>query len=562
MTLFTLKPYLLKHNYLGAQYARDMRLHAVKDGKAEAFNRRSSMALSRSYSHSDVHVLDDKDSPRHNLPIHHTDKFMDTQAHTHTKTHTQTHTLLTDFASLGTHISLISLSVFFSFAISLVLRVLEIRWEIRYPLFSGMRLFKVTMCVAVVYMLVMTKYSHIRFNKDWFMRLCGLLLEWIVVAALGKAYPPLPILQSGAGSNHFLTCMLFVCTCATWNMLCLGMLAPHLFPNYWFDRALPLTGDSMGRAYTGLLFVRVLDPGMESPVPAAFAAKLMLFFIPTSGAKTAIVEGLVRKGGIGITLTVCTLVVVVWVVIGLTYFRHPRELAKLEKNEGVSSGVSTGGDSEEGGEATPLVGSNNASTLSNRSGKYRPSILSIDDGDMGMANRCNVPSSILTVKQVEAVTMLLPPPQRTKSWVLAYSLREHGSLLSTLLSNTLVYKDVPCLVVIEDSWGYVFGGYISPGLQDKKSYYGSGESFVFSVIPTIQAYKWTQKNNFFVLSHTEGLAMGGGGEGFAIQIDDELDTGVSNHSDTYDNPTLSSNEFFKCLNVEVWVLDMVEGVTV
>eukprot|EP01031_Cornospumella_fuschlensis_P024600 gene24600-29719_t len=559
VTLFTLKPYLLKHNYLGAQYARDLRMHTVKDGKAEVFNRRSSLALKRTVSHGDVHVLDDRDSPRH--VIHHTgNRFADPEP---PKAHPQPQAISTDFASLGTHISLISLSVFISFAISLVLRVLEIRWEIRYPLFSGMRLFKVTMCVAVLYMLALAKFSHIRFNQDWFMRLCGLLLEWIVVAALGKTYPPLTTLNSGAGSSHFFMCALLVLTCATWNLLCLGFLAPNLFPNYWFDRALPLTGDSMGRAYTGLLFVRVLDPGMESPVPAAFAAKLMLFFIPTSGAKTAIVDGLVRGGGIGVTLVVCSLVVVVWVVIGLSYFRHPRDLAKMEKDEGASVNVSTTGETDENGESTPLVGGNaNASTLSNRSGKYRPSILSIDDGDVATSNRCSVPSSILTVKQMEAITMMLPPPQRTKQWVLSYSLREHGSLLSTLLSNTLAHKDVPCLIVIEDSWGYVFGGYVASGLQEKKSYYGSGESFVYSVIPTLQAYKWTQKNNFFVLSHAEGLAMGGGGEGFAFQVDDELDTGVSNHSDTFDNPTLSSNEFFKCLNVEVWVLDMVEGVTV
>jgi len=50
--------------------------------------------------------------------------------------------------------------------------------------------------------------------------------------------------------------------------------------------------------------------------------------------------------------------------------------------------------------------------------------------------------------------------------------------------------------------------------------------------------------------------MGGGGDGFSIQLDDELDTGVSNRSATYSNETLSSSEFFKCLNVEVWVLDI------
>jgi hypothetical protein len=49
--------------------------------------------------------------------------------------------------------------------------------------------------------------------------------------------------------------------------------------------------------------------------------------------------------------------------------------------------------------------------------------------------------------------------------------------------------------------------------------------------------------------------MGGGGDGFAFQLDDELNTGVSNRSDTFRNPQLASNEFFKCLNVEVWTTE-------
>lgn len=49
--------------------------------------------------------------------------------------------------------------------------------------------------------------------------------------------------------------------------------------------------------------------------------------------------------------------------------------------------------------------------------------------------------------------------------------------------------------------------------------------------------------------------MGGGNGGYAFQLDDELDTGVSNCSATFSNPILSSNEFFKCLNVEVWTLE-------
>ena len=113
------------------------------------------------------------------------------------------------------------------------------------------------------------------------------------------------------------------------------------------------------------------------------------------------------------------------------------------------------------------------------------------------------------------------------------------------------------VIVVQDSWGYVFGGYIAHALETKAFYYGNGESFVFSIngLSTPTHYKWTGQNNLFIVSDHNCFAMGGGGSGFAFQLDDELDTGVSNCSATYNNGQLSSSEFFKCLNVEVWLLE-------
>jgi hypothetical protein len=47
----------------------------------------------------------------------------------------------------------------------------------------------------------------------------------------------------------------------------------------------------------GLLFARTLDPAMESPVPAAYAYKLMLFFIPSSGGKNSVVSIVLARHG-------------------------------------------------------------------------------------------------------------------------------------------------------------------------------------------------------------------------------------------------------------------------
>jgi hypothetical protein len=111
------------------------------------------------------------------------------------------------------------------------------------------------------------------------------------------------------------------------------------------------------------------------------------------------------------------------------------------------------------------------------------------------------------------------------------------------------------VIVIEDSWGYIFGVFVSHALENKGDYYGNGESFVFTVAPETQKYKWTGANTNFIISNSKTLVVGGGGEGFALQLDDELDTGVSSRSATYENQQLSSGEFFRCLNCEVWNLD-------
>jgi hypothetical protein len=44
-------------------------------------------------------------------------------------------------------------------------------------------------------------------------------------------------------------------------------------------------------SWVGLLTVRAVDPGLRTPVPLAYAYKMMLFFIPASGGKNAIVVG-------------------------------------------------------------------------------------------------------------------------------------------------------------------------------------------------------------------------------------------------------------------------------
>lgn len=66
---------------------------------------------------------------------------------------------------------------------------------------------------------------------------------------------------------------------------------------------------------------------------------------------------------------------------------------------------------------------------------------------------------------------------------------------------------------MKDLDNYVFGGYLSEGLKMTSGhFYGSGETFLFTFLDQKKCilYRWTQINNHFVLSDSDGIAVGCG----------------------------------------------------
>lgn len=685
--MFTFRPYFIKQGWLGVDYSKDYTTGAAAHlqsgtGQAEAFlratNHQSSLhnmqtipsyprhqlhgRISSSRSFNDIQqqqqpglvattpgVLELESSYLSTPSIHTTS--ITTSPTIKTKTFSfddditlYNNTLLnntnnntnikernTNQASLGAHLSLISLTAFLSFGLSLVLHLIEIKLSISNHWLSGIRMFKLSMCCALISMIFILQNTKIKFNKEWFMHICGLMLDFLIIASISKSYPKKTLLIE---KTQYILCSVFVFICLLWNIFCFLYMAKKLFPNFWFERAVTLAGDSFGHSYTGLLFIRTLDPSMESPVPASYAYKLLLFFIPSSGAKQTILLTSLKTQGPWAALFTSIFVTFAWLILFDSYFR--KRFVKEKSMEFTING-SSGGDSEEleglmqnpGGDIGLSAENNEVEmirTTAGSSGKRQRNVVNpsssntfealltaaaegemrdaeaaIDTTTGNTTSRSNIEnnrdvaehmelynnnnnsesmllvrnsslnstynvhtsdnSSIINQAQMNIIASFLSNSNALKTWQLTYSLRQHGASLTTLLSlNSKKTRSgqtmlVPCIVIIEDSWGYVFGGFISPTIENKTAYYGNGESFVFSILPTPKAYKWTGKNDLFVLSNHNCIAMGGGGEGYSWQLDDELDTGVSCCSSTYNNPVLSSSEFFKCLNIEVWALD-------
>mmetsp|Transcript_37893 Transcript_37893/g.38579 ORF Transcript_37893/g.38579 Transcript_37893/m.38579 type:complete len:787 (-) Transcript_37893:26-2386(-) len=571
------KPFLLSSGWLGSAYSRETsNSMAVSVSDAEAFGRSTS---SRLVSSSSLNPLQRVSYNNQTNSAHHSTAPAASQtAMSSTKLEEMYRGDKADaeksesYASLGTHLSIVALTVFLSFNAGLTARIFETQFSFlkAHRIFSGICMYKLSMCCALISMNFFLRRSRIRFRRDWFMRLCGLMLDMLVIAALSTANPKPKSLKD----VHYGMVAVFVTACVGWNVFSFFFLARRLFPNFWYERGLTLSGNALGHSFMGLLFARTLDPTLETPAPIAYAYKLMIFFIPSSGGKNNIVVSIVDVHGIWVALLVCLCVVTAWLIIFDKHFKHRfvkhnRRHRARERDNGKDSSSENehSPDEEVDGLLSFDSEDEDKSTHSMRRDQSTTSLSQMNKLEMVPSVLTNIQtednSMIITPSQMAQMAKWLPETELGRTWVLKYSLRQDGASLETLMSNCTaralngrsVYSS--CFIVVEDSWGYIFGGYVAHDLQNNNGYYGNGEDFVYSLTPKPDKFKWTGENDFFVISNNHQLAMGGGGEGFSFQLDDELDTGVSNRSDTYSNPVLSSNEFFKCLNVEIWTLENV-----
>nr|CCA15585.1 phosphatidylinositol4phosphate5kinase (PiPIPKD2) putative [Albugo laibachii Nc14] len=143
----------------------------------------------------------------------------------------------------------------------------------------------------------------------------------------------------------------------------------------------------------------------------------------------------------------------------------------------------------------------------------------------------------------------LPYRFRGYNWQLLYSTARHGSSLHTLLAR--VSKVCPTILIIKTVKGDVLGGFAPTCWENFNTYYGIGESFVFTCWPYFKVFPWSKENSMFMFSNGELIAMGGGGD-FAWSLDSDLSRGTTGESKTFQNPCLASSFEFTVSSVEVW----------
>ncbi|XP_006860349.1 PREDICTED: TLD domain-containing protein 1 [Chrysochloris asiatica] len=169
-------------------------------------------------------------------------------------------------------------------------------------------------------------------------------------------------------------------------------------------------------------------------------------------------------------------------------------------------------------------------------------------------------ASVLDVLSVIFVNAHVPREQQHR-WRLLFSSQLHGHSFSQLCGR--ITHRGPCVALLQDQDGHVFGGFASCSWEVKPQFQGDNRCFLFSVSPRMAVYTCTGYNQHFMyLNHGQqtipnGLGMGGQHNYFGLWIDVDFGRGHSRAKPTcttYNSPQLSAKEDFLFHRLEVWAV--------
>ena len=209
----------------------------------------------------------------------------------------------------------------------------------------------------------------------------------------------------------------------------------------------------------------------------------------------------------------------------------------------------------------------------------------VDGADADMSDES---AGCISPALARALSGALPARLRNSTWRLRYSTKRDGTSLRTMYraaggARVGEHRCEESVLLVRTSRGERFGAFTTEHWRVAPRYYGTGESFVFVLVPGgseegaggsnggtgvagsnpaagggggggARVFPWTQRNDYFVFGRNECAAVGGGA-GFALWLDEELARGNSARSDTFGNDPLSSEHEFDVACVELWTFE-------
>jgi len=163
-------------------------------------------------------------------------------------------------------------------------------------------------------------------------------------------------------------------------------------------------------------------------------------------------------------------------------------------------------------------------------------------------------SDILEQHHVRELSKSLSARAEGYAWTLAFTTSQMGFSLKSLYRSLAKYEG-PVLLVIKDTENVVFGAFCSCSLLPSESFYGTGETYLFTFKsnPTqIKRYPWTGDNLYFINGNSESIVVGAGDGAFGLWLDQDLYHGSTHCCKTFNNEPLTNHEDFVVSALECW----------
>jgi len=160
-------------------------------------------------------------------------------------------------------------------------------------------------------------------------------------------------------------------------------------------------------------------------------------------------------------------------------------------------------------------------------------------------------SNILTGQQLQILLQFIPARFRERTLTVCFTTEKDGFSLLSLFNHVKQYH--PLLLLLQTKNAKIIGAYLTHPLSKSKSFYGTGETFIFSIKPYYKVWKWDRANRQLFIYTGEDKLIIGGGEGTAISIDNELWRGLCESCTTYNNvPLTGKRKTFEISKVELF----------
>ncbi|GFS79699.1 oxidation resistance protein 1 [Trichonephila clavipes] len=161
------------------------------------------------------------------------------------------------------------------------------------------------------------------------------------------------------------------------------------------------------------------------------------------------------------------------------------------------------------------------------------------------------PSEILQEEHIKELYTLLPARAVGYPWTRIFSTSFDGFLLKTLYRKMAEF-DCPVIIVMQDYENAIFGALLSEPLKQSDTFYGTGETFLFTFHPSFKVFKWTGSNDMYIKGSKESFSIGASEGHFGLWIDADLERGHSSECQTFNNDILASSTDFVIKTLEAW----------